>query len=177
MVNVSEFLRELVVVLPGTVYAHASVLLPHLSSRPHQIRHAVVVALAEVVAAAHEDRTAAAAASSSSEDGEGGRAADGAAGAAAAGEDESQVCDVKLLYLSYWLEVLSFLPASSVLCFVCVCLVYPCIYARVLSVSKSAACTYMHPSGFRRCFPALCCRLPQWCCVARRDASVCAVNV
>lgn len=45
-------------VLPGTVHAHASVLLPHLSSRPYQIRQAVVYSLAEIVAAAHEDRKA-----------------------------------------------------------------------------------------------------------------------
>ncbi|CAM9483812.1 unnamed protein product [Scytosiphon promiscuus] len=62
VINVSEFLRELVTVLPGTVHAHASVLLPHLSSRPHQIRHAVVASLAEVVAAGHEDKMAAVAA-------------------------------------------------------------------------------------------------------------------
>eukprot|EP00903_Cladosiphon_okamuranus_P005553 g5529.t1 len=83
VINVSDFLRALVEVLPGTVHAHASVLLPHLSSRPYQIRQAVVVGLAEVVAAAHEDKTAAA------EDAEadgGGAAADGNGG-----EDESQV--------------------------------------------------------------------------------------
>ncbi len=84
VVNVSEFLRELVVVLPGTVNAHASVLLLHLSSRPHQIRLAVVVSLAEIVAAAHEDRTA-------SEEGERGAAAAAAAAGGSGGEDESQV--------------------------------------------------------------------------------------
>ncbi|CAM9236529.1 unnamed protein product [Pylaiella littoralis] len=90
VVNVSDFLREMVMVLPGTVYAHASVLLPHLNSRPHQIRVAVVVVLGEVVAAAHEKKTAAAG------DGEqGGAAAEGAAAAVAGGgggsrEDENQ---------------------------------------------------------------------------------------
>lgn len=84
MVNVSEFLRELVVVLPGTVNAHASVLLLHLSSRPHQIRLAVVVSLAEIVAAAHEDRT-------TSEEGEQGAAAAAATAGGSGGEEESQV--------------------------------------------------------------------------------------
>lgn len=56
VINVSNFLRELVLVLPGTVHAHASILLPHLSSRPYQIRNAVVYALAEVITAAHQDR-------------------------------------------------------------------------------------------------------------------------
>lgn len=88
VINVSEFLRALVEVLPGTVHAHVSVLLPHLSSRPYQIRQAVVVGLAEVVAAAHEDKTAA------SEDGENGAAKGGAAaGGGNGGEDESQVQD------------------------------------------------------------------------------------
>lgn len=95
MINVSEFLRELVTVLPGTVHAHASVLLPHLSSRPYQIRHAVVASLAEVVAAGHEDKMAAAAAAAGGGEGGGGSAgADGvsaAAGSKDGGEDESQV--------------------------------------------------------------------------------------
>lgn len=79
MVNVSELLRELVLVLPGTVHAHASVLLPHLSSRPYQIRNAVVFSLAEVVSAAHDERRRAAeeggsggAVSSLGNDGDGG---------------------------------------------------------------------------------------------------------
>ncbi|CAN0550069.1 unnamed protein product, partial [Laminaria digitata] len=62
VVNVSEFLRELVVLLPGTIYAHESVLLPHLSSSPYQIRQAVVTSLTEVLLAAHEDQVEAAAA-------------------------------------------------------------------------------------------------------------------
>lgn len=88
MINVSEFLHKLVEVLPGTVHAHASVLLPHLSSRPYQIRQAVVLCLAEVVTAAHEDEAA-------SEGGaDVGAAAEGAAvagGGSNGGEDESQV--------------------------------------------------------------------------------------
>ncbi|CBN77248.1 conserved unknown protein [Ectocarpus siliculosus] len=88
VINVSEFLHKLVEVLPGTVHAHASVLLPHLSSRPYQIRQAVVLSLAEVVTAAHEDKAA-------SEGGaDGGAAAEGAAAAGGGGnggEDESQV--------------------------------------------------------------------------------------
>lgn len=89
VINVSEFLHKLVEVLPGTVHGHASVLLPHLSSRPYQIRQAVVLSLAEVVTAAHEDKAP-------SEDGAGGGGA-AVEGAAAAGgssngeEDESQV--------------------------------------------------------------------------------------
>lgn len=59
VVNVSDFLRELVQVLPGTVHAHASILLPHLSSRPYQIRNAVVYSLGEVITAAHGERKAA----------------------------------------------------------------------------------------------------------------------
>lgn len=96
VISVSEFLRALVEVLPGTVHAHASVLLPHLSSRPYQIRQAVVVGLAEVVAAAHEDKTAAAA-----KDGE----ADGGAAATAdgdGGEDESQVQDALWSNVRWW---------------------------------------------------------------------------
>lgn len=58
VVNVSDFLRELVQVLPGTVHAHASILLPHLSSRPYQIRNAVVYSLGEVITAAHGERKA-----------------------------------------------------------------------------------------------------------------------
>ena len=85
MVRVSKFLRELVVLLPWTVYGHESVLLPHLSSSPYQIRQAVVTSLAEVLLAAHEDMVEAAAAR-----GEGG----GAAGNTAEGtvaQGESQV--------------------------------------------------------------------------------------
>lgn len=85
VINVSEFLRALVEVLPGTVHAHASVLLRHLNSRPYQIRQAVVVGLAEVVAAAHEDKMA------SSKDGEVGGG--GGGGGGNGGEDESQVRD------------------------------------------------------------------------------------
>lgn len=83
VVNVSEFLRELVLVLPGTVHAHASVLLPHLSSRPYQIRNAVVFSLAEVVSAAHEERRRAA------EEGGGGGAVPSAGNDG--GEGDSQV--------------------------------------------------------------------------------------
>lgn len=54
MVYVSDFLRELVMLLPGTVHSHVSIILPHLSSRPYQIRTAVVFSVAEVLAAAHE---------------------------------------------------------------------------------------------------------------------------
>lgn len=54
--NVSNFLKELVVLLPGTVHAHASVLLPHLSSRPYQIRNAVVAVVAIIISAAHENK-------------------------------------------------------------------------------------------------------------------------
>lgn len=88
VVNVSDFLRELVLVLPGTVHAHASILLPHLSSRPYQIRIAVVFALGEVVIAACEDRKAAAAAAAAASGG--GSVGGGGSVASATGIRESE---------------------------------------------------------------------------------------
>lgn len=42
--------------MPGTMHAHASILMLHLSSRPHQIRSAVVAVLSMVIISAHEGK-------------------------------------------------------------------------------------------------------------------------